>query len=185
MGTLAPNINFPKALIRSQWYVRRAAWWLQERRGKVRVPEIRIRPCPEVRFLYSDHGDVIVTRPQEELTVEVKGRNIHFDSHKTFRFKTIITAEVGRWEKLDPKPAYIMLFNKPGTHFFGVSPNTEPTWGKIRLMDSRYEKLKWFYRCNISLCDCFEFTPPVGGDRFLEKLWPIRVNVKALAKKTS
>ena len=110
----------------------------------VKVNPSLLAPSSEEWENYADNGDLEVS-----MRVEVKQSGYDFTNKDDFPFKAPIVCGKNAWDRAMPKPRFIMLLNKAGTHYSLISADTREYWSVKELNDKRYgpEYTQEFYMC--------------------------------------
>jgi hypothetical protein len=135
--------------------------WLWRLGYEVRIPDQNLRPTVALRHLYSDNGDLFVTKRDVTKAVEVKHRSIYFTNALDYPFQTVIVNEAHRLtdQRLAKVWAYVIV-NNPGTHAAVVRSCTKPMWIAFPPMWIAAERRYCtFLACPVCFADFYCLTP--------------------------
>ena len=112
----------------------------------VKINPSMLAPSSEEWENYADNGDLEVS-----MRVEIKQSGYDFTSAEDFPFKDPIVCGKNAWDRAMPKPRFIMLLNKTGTHYSMISSDSREHWYVKEHNDKRYGPgyMQEFYKCPI------------------------------------
>ena len=111
----------------------------------VKVNQTSIAPSAEEWKDYADNGDIEITA-----RVEIKRCNKDFTCAEDFPFKDAMICNKNAFDRAHPKPVYIMIINKAGTHYKILHCDTRNEWFVKEKGDGRYGSA---YSQKVYMCD--------------------------------
>jgi hypothetical protein len=117
--------------------------YLRDRGFNVEVDELKIRGDVSEINNYTDGGDIKIHLSRRTIIVEVKSRNVKFESVGGFPYDTIFVDRVNTWKRKEKdKPHAIIIISQINNNMFVIPVSSEPNW----IIESRKDTVRNYVR---------------------------------------